>query len=58
MVEHAAADDAAADDHDLGLQTIYTSWKQIEQVLTDDQRAKWDAILRQSNPPASDVTAS
>jgi hypothetical protein len=40
------------------MQTIYTSWKQIEQVLTDEQRAKWDAILRQSNPPASDVTAS
>lgn len=35
---------------DLGMQTVYASWKQIEQVLTDEQRAKWDAMLRDAAP--------
>lgn len=43
---------------DLGMQTIYTSWKQIEGVLSDKQRAKWDELLSKSNPSESDVTSN
>ena len=31
---------------DLGMQTIYASWRQIEQVLTDEQRAEWEELLK------------
>ncbi|MEQ8787696.1 MAG: PilZ domain-containing protein [Pirellulaceae bacterium] len=30
---------------DLGMQTIHASWRQIEKVLSEQQRAKWDAML-------------
>jgi hypothetical protein len=42
----------------LGMQTVYASWRQIEQVLTDEQRAKWDEMLRQAQADAKPESAS
>ena len=30
---------------DMGIQLIRASWEQVDQVLTDEQKANWDAIL-------------
>lgn len=39
---------------DLGMQTIHASWRRIEKVLTEEQRAKWDALLDKAAPSSSD----
>jgi hypothetical protein len=35
---------------DAGMRTIHTSWRQIEKVLTEEQLARWDAMLEEAAP--------
>jgi len=55
LYERRSKSDAPEEWSDLGMQTIHASWRQIEKVLTEEQRAKWDAMLDEAASSKSDV---